>query len=149
MNITKLMTFIGGILFIIILYLIIYYSLKIMYKDVKTGGKTKGNNSDRVYGLEVIEVGVNSTLEQGSVIPIRGNVTLGRKQDNIIIFTEPFVSGNHGKIYVKDNSLYIEDLNSTNGIYVNDQKIEEQFKLMADDEIKIGSAVFKVLRSGK
>ena len=120
-----------------------------MYKDVKTGGKTKGNNSDRVYGLEVIEAGVNSTLEQGSVIPIRGNVTLGRKQDNIIIFTEPFVSGNHGKIYVKNNSLYIEDLNSTNGIYVNDQKIEEQFKLMADDEIKIGSAVFKVLRSGK
>ena len=149
MNITKLMTFIGGILFIIILYLIIYYSLKIMYKDVKTGGKTKGNYSDSVYGLEVIEAGVNSTLEQGSVIPIRGNVTLGRKQDNIIIFTEPFVSGNHGKIYVKNNSLYIEDLNSTNGIYVNDQKIEEQFKLMADDEIKIGSAVFKVLRSGK
>ena len=105
MNITKLMTFIGGILFIIILYLIIYYSLKIMYKDVKTGGKTKGNNSDRVYGLEVIEAGVNSTLEQGSVIPIRGNVTLGRKQDNIIIFTEPFVSGNHGKIYVKNKKI--------------------------------------------
>ena len=149
MSFGKVVTFAFGIIFIILLYVIIYYALKIMYKDVKTGGKTKGNNSDRVYGLEVIEAGVNSTLEQGSVIPIRGNVTLGRKQDNIIIFTEPFVSGNHGKIYVKNNSLYIEDLNSTNGIYVNDQKIEEQFKLMADDEIKIGSAVFKVLRSGK
>lgn len=149
MNITKLMTFIGGILFIIILYLIIYYSLKIMYKDVKTGGKPKSSNSERVYGLEVLESGVNSTLEQGSVIPIRGNVTLGRKQDNVIIFTEPFVSGNHGKIYTKNNSLYIEDLNSTNGIYVNGERIEEQFKLIADDEIKIGSAVFKVLRSGK
>ena len=43
MSFGKIATFITGIIFIILLYVIIYYALKIMYKDVKTGGKQKNN----------------------------------------------------------------------------------------------------------
>ena len=149
MNFTKLSAIVFGIFFIILLYSLIYSALKIMYKDVKTGGKARNNSSGIRYGIEVIQTGVNSTLEQGSVVPIRGIITLGRKPENTIVLTEPFVSGNHAKIYAKNNNLYVEDLNSTNGIYVNGEKIEEKLKLIADDEIKIGSAIFKVLKSGK
>ena len=149
MSFGKLVTFTFGIVFIILLYVIIYYALKIMYKDVKTGGKARNNSSGIRYGIEVIQTGVNSTLEQGSVVPIRGIITLGRKPENTIVLTEPFVSGNHAKIYAKNNNLYVEDLNSTNGVYVNNERIEEKYKLIADDEVKIGSAIFKVLKSGK
>ena len=42
MSFGKLLAFVFGIAFIVILlYVIIYYALKIMYKDVKTGGKAK------------------------------------------------------------------------------------------------------------
>ena len=149
MSFGKLFTFVFGIIFIILLYVIIYYALKIMYKDVNTGGKAKNNNSGIRYGIEVIQTGVNSTLEQGAVVPIRGIITLGRKAENTIVLTEPFVSGNHARIYAKNNNLYVEDLNSTNGVYVNNERIEEKYKLIADDEVKIGSAIFKVLKSGK
>ena len=149
MSFGKLVTFTFGIVFIILLYVIIYYALKIMYKDVKTGGKARNNSSGIRYGIEVIQTGVNSTLEQGSVVPIRGIITLGRKPENTIVLTEPFVSGNHARIYAKNNNLYVEDLNSTNGVYVNNERIEEKYKLIADDEVKIGSAIFKVLKSGK
>lgn len=148
MSFGKLVTFTFGIVFIILLYVIIYYALKIMYKDVKTGGKARNNSSGIRYGIEVIQTGVNSTLEQGSVVPIRGIITLGRKPENTIVLTEPFVSGNHAKIYAKNNNLYVEDLNSTNGVYVNNERIQEKYKLVADDEVKIGSAIFKVLKSG-
>lgn len=149
MSFGKLVTFTFGIVFIILLYVIIYYALKIMYKDVKTGGKARNNSSSIRYGIEVIQTGVNSTLEQGSVVPIRGIITLGRKPENTIVLTEPFVSGNHAKIYAKNNNLYVEDLNSTNGVYVNNERIQEKYKLVADDEVKIGSAIFKVLKSGR
>ena len=149
MSFGKLVTFKFGIVFIILLYVIIYYALKIMYKDVKTGGKARNNSSGIRYGIEVIQTGVNSTLEQGSVVPIRGIITLGRKPENTIVLTEPFVSGNHAKIYAKNNNLYVEDLNSTNGVYVNNERIQEKYKLVADDEVKIGSAIFKVLKSGR
>ena len=149
MSFGKLVTYTFGIVFIILLYVIIYYALKIMYKDVKTGGKARNNSSGIRYGIEVIQTGVNSTLEQGSVVPIRGIITLGRKPENTIVLTEPFVSGNHAKIYAKNNNLYVEDLNSTNGVYVNNERIQEKYKLVADDEVKIGSAIFKVLKSGR
>lgn len=149
MSFGKLVTFTFGIVFIILLYVIIYYALKIMYKDVKTGGKARNNSSGIRYGIEVIQTGVNSTLEQGAVVPIRGIITLGRKPENTIVLTEPFVSGNHAKIYAKNNNLYVEDLNSTNGVYVNNERIQEKYKLVADDEVKIGSAIFKVLKSGR
>ena len=71
MSFGKLVTFTFGIVFIILLYVIIYYALKIMYKDVKTGGKARNNSSGIRYGIEVIQTGVNSTLEQGSVVPKR------------------------------------------------------------------------------
>lgn len=149
MSITRLITFAMGIIFIIILYVIIYYALKIMYKDVKTGGKRRGSTSIRKYGLEIVEAGVNGELEEGSVMLIRGDVTIGRRDTNDIMLSEPFVSGNHAKVYMKNTNLFIEDLKSTNGVYVNDEKIEGIAKLVPNDIIKIGSAVFRVLRSDK
>lgn len=149
MNISKLITFASGIVFIIILYLIIYYALKIMYKDVKTGGKKNTNPNLNKYGLEITKAGGNEDLEEDSVMLIRGDVTIGRMDDNAIILSEPFVSAHHARVYVKNNTLYIEDLNSTNGIYVNEEKVEGKIKLTTGDEIKIGSAIFTVLRADK
>ena len=149
MNISKLITFASGIVFIIILYLIIYYALKLMYKDVKTGGKKNTNPNLNKYGLEITKAGGNEDLEEESVMLIRGDVTIGRMDDNSIILSEPFVSGHHARVYAKNNTLYIEDLNSTNGIYVNEEKVEGKIKLTTGDEIKIGSAIFTVLRADK
>lgn len=147
MNITKLITFVGGIAFIVILYAIIYYALKIMDKDVKSGGKNKNNTNRKKYGIEIVNSGGSTDLEDGSVIIIRGDITIGRSDENSIVLSEPFVSGKHAKLFIKNNDLYIEDLNSTNGVYVDDEKIDGKMKLLPDDEIKIGSVVFKVLKS--
>lgn len=138
----------GGfaIIFIVILYVIIYYALKIMYKDVKNGGKkrrpalTRGN-----YGLEIINSGNGKGLKDGSIIPIRSDFTIGRKDDNSIILTDPHISGHHAKIIVRNNGLFIEDLDSTNGTYVNGTRVKSKIKLSNKDEIKIGTAVFKIL----
>lgn len=149
MSISKIMAFVFGIAFIVFLYGIIYYSLKIMYKDVKTGGKKKSNPAARKYAVEVINPGASEDLEEGSVILVRTELTIGRREDNLIVLSEPFASGYHAKLYVKNNNLYIQDLNSTNGVYVNDERIKDKARLTADDEIKIGSAIFKVLKPGK
>jgi hypothetical protein len=86
MSFSKMIAGVFGIVFIVILYVIIYYALKIMYKDVKNGGKkrrpivTKGN-----YGLEVINSGNGKDLKDGSIIPIRSDLTMGRKDGNSIV----------------------------------------------------------------
>ena len=101
----------------------------------------KGN-----FGLEIIDSGNVRTLKEGSIIPIRSDLTIGRKDDNSIVLNEQHVSGKHARIIVRNDSLFIEDLNSTNGTYLNGTKINSKTRLSNKDEIKIGNVVFKVLR---
>lgn len=144
MGFNKLMSLAFGAVFIVILYVIIYYALKIMYKDVKTGNK-KRINSRKAHGLEVVETVAESELKPESIIPIRGAITIGRKEDNSIVLNDQFVSSHHAKLFVRNDEFYLEDLGSTNGTYVNDNKIQGRIRLKVEDEIRLGSTIFKVI----
>ena len=60
MDISKLTTWIFGIIFIIFLYLIIYYALKIMYRDIRTPGRRKSPQGRKNYGIEVVNISDSS-----------------------------------------------------------------------------------------
>ncbi len=141
---SKLMTWVFGIIFIVILYSIIYYALKIMYKDVKDGKKKKAPGK-KAHGLEVLKTISNGTLGIGSVIPVTSTISIGRREDNSIVLNDQFVSSYHAKIYVKNNDFYLEDLASTNGTFINDSKVEGRVRLKVNDQIRMGSTVFKVI----
>lgn len=145
MSFSKISAIVFGIAFIIILYAIIFFALRIMYKDVKSGGRRRVNKSKKSYGIEVISSTESSNIKKGSVIPIRGLVTVGRKDENAVVLSDQHVSGKHAKFIIKNNILFVEDLNSTNGTYVNDKKISGSVKLFGKDEIRIGTTVFRVL----
>lgn len=149
MDFSKLITFVFGVIFIFILYFIIYYALKIMYKDVKGGGKRKQSPSKKNYGIEVLDAGNNENLEEGSILLLNGIISMGRKEGNTVRLTEAYVSGYHAKIFLKNNEIIIEDLNSTNGVFINEERINNFAKLRANDRIRIGNAVFKVIRADK
>ena len=146
MDFTKAMAGIFGLFFIVILYVIIYYALKIMYKDVKNGGKKRRpSNSNKYYGLEVISAGDNLDLKGGSIIPIRSDLTIGRKDGNSIVLLDQHVSGNHAEIIVRNNKVYLEDLHSTNGTFLNGKRIRGKVQLSNKDEITIGKSIFKIV----
>jgi predicted component of type VI protein secretion system len=57
-------------------------------------------------------------------IPITKDVyTIGRKPDNDIVIDNPAISGHHARIIKRGESYFVEDLNSTNGTFINDKKI--------------------------
>ena len=146
MSFSKMVGAVFGIVFIIILYVIIYYALKIMYKDVKNGGRRRRpQRTHGSYGLEIINSGEASGLKEGSIIPIRSDISIGRKEGNSIVMADQHVSGKHAQILVRNNGLFLEDLNSTNGTYLNGRKLKGRAKLSNKDEIRIGSGVFKIL----
>ncbi|WP_315080228.1 FHA domain-containing protein [uncultured Clostridium sp.] len=146
MDFSKISAGIFAAIFIVVLYFIIYYALKIMYKDIKGGGRRRRPaNSRGNFGLEILKPGESSDLKEGSVIPIRNDLTIGRKEENSISLSDQHVSGNHARVFVRNTGLFIEDLNSTNGTYVNGNKIKGKQKLSNKDEIRIGTSTFKVL----
>jgi hypothetical protein len=143
MEIGKILTPVFNAAIIIVIYLIIFYSLRIMYKDMKSGERKK--RISRAFGLEVINCGENTDVERGAIIPINREITMGRKSDNQLILNDMYVSGYHVKIYLRNTDYFIEDLGSTNGTFLNDKKLENKEYLNPGDEIQVGSAVFKVI----
>ena len=156
-----------GVIFRIVLYSIILYALRIMYKDIK-GGKRKTTNTiqknttqknttqktndstkkasgSNIRGLEVLTSMDEAKLKVGSVIPMATAITLGRKENNTVVLNDRFVSSYHAKIYLKNREYYLEDLQSTNGTYVNENKIEGNIRLNVNDIIRFGSTAFKVI----
>ena len=123
-----------------IIYLIIFFALKIMYKDLKN----IGIRNNRTIGLEIIKKGSNPILRKGSLIPVTNELTIGRNEENLLVLTDQYVSAFHAKIYLKNTDYIIEDNKSTNGTFVNDKKIMKTI-IKNGDEIRIGTALFKVI----
>lgn len=127
-----------------IVYIIIFFALRIMYKDIKNGGRKKVTRK-KAFGLEVLDPGRNSILKKGSVLPINREVTIGRKENNVLVMDDQFVSGHHARVFIKNTDYMLEDLGSTNGTLLNGERIDGKIILKVGDEIVIGSAAFKVI----
>ena len=66
-------------------------------------------------------------------------VTIGRGDNNVLVFFDPKVSRNHAKIEKKGNNYVVTDLGSFNGTRVN-QKFIKSMELKNGDEIWVGKA---------
>lgn len=137
--------FLLNLAIIAIVYFIIFYALKIMYKDTKSVGRNKKRIRRATSGLEVIEAGSNNNLRPGGVVPISGELTIGRSNDNIVVLEDKYVSSHHLRIFIRNNEYILEDLGSTNGTFLNNEKVINRVTLTTEDRIKVGSAVFKFM----
>ena len=68
--------------------------------------------------------------------------TIGRSQNNNICIDNLSISSHHAQITVIDDNCWVEDLNSSNGTFVNNHLIKKQ-SLNSGDEIKVGKYVLK------
>ena len=67
----------------------------------------------------------------------KDRTTLGRRPYNDIVIDNLAVSGEHAVLLAVGNEVYIEDLNSTNGTYINGKAIKKQL-LAHNDTVEIG-----------
>src|ERR1039457_3962642 len=52
--------------------------------------------------------------------------TIGRVEDNTFQISEPSVSSHHCEVLLRGSEVMVRDLNSTNGTYINGEKIAER-----------------------
>jgi pSer/pThr/pTyr-binding forkhead associated (FHA) protein len=88
-------------------------------------------------------VGLDGALAgQRIAIPPTG-LTIGRETDNMLILRDPSVSRHHARIVFENGALVVYDLGSTNGVFVNEQRVSKQ-SLRAGDIVRFGGARFRV-----
>ena len=72
----------------------------------------------------------------------KDRTTLGRRPYNDIVIDNLAVSGEHAVLQMTGNEVYLEDLNSTNGTYVNGKAVKKQL-LQNSDTVEIGKYKIK------
>jgi pSer/pThr/pTyr-binding forkhead associated (FHA) protein len=74
----------------------------------------------------------------------KDRTTLGRRPYNDIVIDNLAVSGEHAVLQMSGNEVYLEDLNSTNGTYINGKAVKKQL-LANNDTIEIGKYKIKFI----
>ena len=105
-----------------------------------SGQGLKGRNSE--YFLEIIEgpdIGQSFSLKDVEVF-------VGRHGQCELILHDPEVSRRHLKIAPGENGWWLDDLGSTNGSFINGQRITHQIAVLGD-RIQVGLSVLVIQRS--
>ncbi|WP_367111377.1 FHA domain-containing protein [uncultured Psychrobacter sp.] len=79
-------------------------------------------------------------------LTVSDNLSIGRGNDNDVVLGSKSVSRNHAQLSVLNGKLHIKDLESSNGTFINDQRIEgSDAKLLnVDDTVSFASFAFQV-----
>ena len=99
-------------------------------------------NSNTTYNMILTDI--HSPVKSFQA-PLQSSIVIGRKKDmcGITIDYDKSVSGRHCEIKVKDGRFYIDDLQSSNGTFVNDCKVLSEIEIFSGNIIKLGRLEFK------
>lgn len=84
-----------------------------------------------------------------SFLITKESMTLGRDITADISLGESAISRKHTEFLLNENGVFVRDMGSTNGTFVNDQKIEAKIQLHDGDLIRIGNSILKFLEKGQ
>jgi pSer/pThr/pTyr-binding forkhead associated (FHA) protein len=93
--------------------------------------------------LKVVEPGAHA----GRTFDLDDELTVGRSPGcGVPVPEDIYTSTLHARLFRHNEQLWVEDLGSTNGTYVNSEKISQAMRLGKGDHLQIGSTIFEVTR---
>jgi pSer/pThr/pTyr-binding forkhead associated (FHA) protein len=73
-------------------------------------------------------------------------ITIGRANDATLVLTDDYASTRHARLFPQDGQWLVEDLGSTNGTYLDRQKVTQPTPVPVGVPIRIGKTVLELRR---
>ena len=87
---------------------------------------------------------VQPRARKGSAFAVGAEITVGRAPScTVAVPDDTFASQLHARIFVRDSAVWVEDLGSTNGSFLNARRINGAEQLAKGDRLQIGNTVFE------
>ncbi len=93
------------------------------------------------HGAPLLRVTAPPELK-GRTYPLGQEVTLGRAAGCQVTIEDTYASQLHARVFQREGQIYVEDLGSTNGTYLNDEPLRGPQPLHPGDRIRIGDSDF-------
>ena len=143
--------------FLGLLYLFLARVVRAVYRElspdrpvpVSTNGSRfgrggRGRRSDqpaRPYKLKMIDPATSQ------IFPLGEEVTIGRAPGcSVPLADDTYVSQLHARIYIRDGKPFVEDLGSTNGTFLNRDRLSKTMPLRRGDKLQIGQTVLEIVQ---
>jgi hypothetical protein len=135
------------IVFLVLLYLFIWRIVRAASRDLRLpqesfvlrpeGGLVRGGSGIQTGTLVVVK---SPALDEGSDIVLNSSpLTVGRgEQNDIELEGDEFASAQHARFEPRQDGVWIADMGSTNGTYVNGAQLERPRKLARGDIVRVG-----------
>ena len=132
--------------FLAVLYLFLLWIARSAMKDLRRSNGATGRAQPVDAGADgrpQLEVVAAKGYEPGSVFDLTGGAVLGRADTADIQVDDQFASAAHARIFPRDGFMYIEDMGSTNGTYLNGRQVGQAERLKLEDVIRIGDSEYR------
>jgi len=137
------------IAFLVLLYLFIWRIVRSAARDLRLPQESMILRPHQVAGLLPqaaavrlgrLVVAASPALDEGEVFGIdSAPLSVGRGAGNdIAIASDEYASGRHARFEPRRDGVYVEDLGSTNGTFVNGVRLTRERRLAPGDVIRIG-----------
>jgi pSer/pThr/pTyr-binding forkhead associated (FHA) protein len=108
---------------------------------------TPRRSSSRASRSAPHQVVVTAGSLAGSTIDLSDSqITIGRADDATLVLTDDYASTRHARLFPQDGQWLVEDLGSTNGTYLDRQKVTQPTPVPVGVPIRIGKTVLELRR---
>ena len=108
------------------------------------GGRRRSALPDLAAGVDPqLEVVAAMGHEPGTTFEVGNGATLGRSDSAEIRIDDPFASSAHARVFSRGEFMFVEDMGSTNGTYLNGRQLKSAERLKMADVIRIGDTEYR------
>ena len=128
--------------FIFLIYFFLFQVVRVLMRELRVAKPAPVPPNP--YGQLILVEPGSSGMAPGTAFNLEPVTTIGRKLTNTIAMPDNYVSGEHARLYLRDDSWWVEDWNSSNGTQVNGAEISRATPLLEGDIIGVGGARLKL-----
>jgi pSer/pThr/pTyr-binding forkhead associated (FHA) protein len=130
-----------------LLYLFLWQVLRAVINEVRALGQPNQNQPANRYGQLIVLRSGQSGVPVGKIFALGPSNLLGRSMESCeIALNDSFLSQQHARLELRDDTWVIEDLNSTNGTFVNDIEVRDTTILEEGDILRLGRVEMRLVR---
>ena len=135
------------ILLLVLIHLFLFRVIRAIWVGIKPARETRSRRNRFIRNDRPASVLIVRTPEtlSGQRHELGIEITIGRAATCAVPIDASYASQIHARIFRREGDHVLEDLGSTNGTYLNRQKVSSATTLRTGDHLQIGSTVFEVM----